>query len=106
MHKVIKNLFLGISALVSIAVVSKMMGHPPRGVEEWVLYAFPGGILMVFIFDPLMGLLGLFGLRPKNKTKNDVAATAEARNSVETPAPPPANDVSEKDASLEALKRN
>jgi hypothetical protein len=54
MKKIIKNVFLGISAIVSIAIISKIAGHPPRGVEQVILYAFPGGILMFFIFDPLM----------------------------------------------------
>ena len=54
MNKVMKNVFLGISAIVSIAIVSKIVGHPPRGVGQVILYAFPGGILMFFIFDPLM----------------------------------------------------
>ena len=54
MKNVMKNIFLGISAIVSIAIVSKAVGHPPRGVEQVILYAFPGGILMFFIFDPLM----------------------------------------------------
>ena len=54
MNKVMKNVFLGISAIVSIAIVSIIVGHPPRGVGQVILYAFPGGILMVFIFDPLM----------------------------------------------------
>jgi hypothetical protein len=56
MQKVMKKVFLGVSALVSIIVVSKIVGHPPIGIEQWILYAFPGGILMVFLFDPLSNL--------------------------------------------------
>jgi hypothetical protein len=37
-------------------VVSKIVDHPPIGVEQWIFYAFPGGILMVFLFDPLSNL--------------------------------------------------
>jgi hypothetical protein len=54
MKKVMKNVFLGVAALLSIAVVTKIVGHPPKGIEQWILYAFPGGILMFFIFDPLL----------------------------------------------------
>ncbi len=58
LNKVMKNVFLGISAIVSIIVVSKMVGHPPRGIIDTVLYAMPGGILMHFIFQPLLNVIG------------------------------------------------
>jgi hypothetical protein len=51
-----KKVFLGLSALISIIVVGKIVGHPPMGIEQWILYAFPGGILMVFLFDSLSNL--------------------------------------------------
>ena len=68
MKNVMKNIFLGISGIVSIAIVSKIAGHPPKGVEQVILYAFPGGILMFFIFDPL---LKAFSRRTEDKSVNE-----------------------------------
>ncbi len=71
MKNVMKNIFLGISAIVSIAIASKIVGHPPRGVEQVILYAFPGGILMFFIFDPLMkAFSGRKGDKDKSKSES------------------------------------
>lgn len=58
MKNVFKNVSLGISGIISIAIFSIIVGHPPRGVEQVILYAFPGGILMFFIFDPLLKAFG------------------------------------------------
>jgi hypothetical protein len=84
MKKVMKKIFLGISAIVSIAVVSKIVGHPPKGVEQFILYAFPGGILMFFIFDPL---LKAFSSRTEGKSVNKSESIREIHHVTEKPAP-------------------
>ncbi len=59
MKKAIKNICLGISALISIVICSKIVGHPPQGVEQMILYSFPGGIVMVLVFEPLLKMVGM-----------------------------------------------
>ncbi len=59
MQKVIKNICLGISALISIVICSKIVGRPPQGVEQMILYSFPGGIVMVLVFEPLLKMVGM-----------------------------------------------
>jgi hypothetical protein len=73
--RIMKNVFLGISAIVSIFIVSIIVGHAPRGVVQFVLYAFPGGILMFFIFDPL---LKAFSGRTEDETEIPASPTVKS----------------------------
>ena len=82
MRKVIKNIFLGISAIASIYFVSLVIGHPPMGIEQVILYAFPGGILMFFLFDPI---LNAFGERAKQvQEDNEVLDSISKEDSIIT----------------------
>lgn len=82
MRKLMKNVFLGISGIASIYFVSLVMGHPPRGIEQVILYSFPGGILMFFLFDPI---LNTFGERAKQvQDDNEVLDSIRNEDSIIT----------------------
>ena len=68
MKNLMNNICLGISALISIVVCTRIVGHPPQGVEQMILYSFPGGIVMVLVFDPL---LKMAGMDEKNRQQQD-----------------------------------
>jgi hypothetical protein len=93
MKKVMKTVSLGISGIVSTVVISIIVGHPPRSVEQIILYAFPGGILMFFIFDPL---LNAFTSRAENKSVDKSKSINEIHYGTEKQSAQQNNPFSEK----------